>query len=227
MRCGQPKNRRGIRALAPFAAGAAGAHKADDHDAILNDLGRFAVVEGKVLSVRESGNLIYVNFGRRWSEDFTVTIAKRHQAGFYIGWGRAEIVVRADRAGSRVHRGTRRPVDRGYESGAIRDGRQPIGKEDGCGFGTSHRQGTGGGGAGSGACGLFRLLYRRPPDFAARSAEREGRSQHPCRPRASQDSGRLWRRLCQSDARRIRSIAPSKSWSPPRSGRTCITRSRS
>jgi hypothetical protein len=71
--------------LGVFAAGAAGLHQADRHDAILNDLGRFAVVEGKVLSVRESGNLIYVNFGRRWSEDFTVTIAKRHQAAFISG----------------------------------------------------------------------------------------------------------------------------------------------
>ena len=37
----------------------------------------FAVVEGKVLSVRESGGTIYVNFGRRWTEDFTVTVPKR------------------------------------------------------------------------------------------------------------------------------------------------------
>ena len=40
------------------------------------------MVEGKVLSVRESGGLIYVNFGRRWSEDFTVTIAKRNERVF-------------------------------------------------------------------------------------------------------------------------------------------------
>ena len=72
------------RALGVFSAGAAGAHKAGDYAAILKDLGRFAVVEGKVLSVRESGNLIYVNFGRRWSEDFTVTIAKRHQPAFIL-----------------------------------------------------------------------------------------------------------------------------------------------
>jgi hypothetical protein len=43
------------------------------------------VVEGKVLSVREAGNTIYVNFGRRWSEDFTVTIAKRLQPAFISG----------------------------------------------------------------------------------------------------------------------------------------------
>jgi endonuclease YncB( thermonuclease family) len=57
-------------------------HQADDPAAILTSLGRFAIVEGRVLSVRESGNTVYVNFGRRWSEDFTVTIAKRAEAGF-------------------------------------------------------------------------------------------------------------------------------------------------
>jgi endonuclease YncB( thermonuclease family) len=39
--------------------------------------GRFALVEGKVLSVRESGATIYVNFGRRWTRDFTVIILRR------------------------------------------------------------------------------------------------------------------------------------------------------
>ncbi|MGB7854677.1 MAG: thermonuclease family protein [Pseudolabrys sp.] len=36
--------------------------------------GQFALVEGKVLSVRENGATIYVNFGRRWAQDFAVTI---------------------------------------------------------------------------------------------------------------------------------------------------------
>jgi hypothetical protein len=49
---------------------------------ILAERGRFALVEGKVLSVRESGGTIYVNFGRRWSEDFTATIARRHERAF-------------------------------------------------------------------------------------------------------------------------------------------------
>jgi hypothetical protein len=44
--------------------------------------GRFALVEGKVLSVRESGATIYVNFGRRWTRDFTVTILQRLQKAF-------------------------------------------------------------------------------------------------------------------------------------------------
>jgi endonuclease YncB( thermonuclease family) len=44
--------------------------------------GRFVVVEGKIASVRERGGLVYMNFGRRWSEDFTVTILKRNERLF-------------------------------------------------------------------------------------------------------------------------------------------------
>ena len=44
--------------------------------------GQFALVEGRVLSVRESGATIYVNFGRRYTRDFTVTILKRQQRTF-------------------------------------------------------------------------------------------------------------------------------------------------
>jgi len=49
---------------------------------VLAQRGRFALVEGKVLSVRQSGATIYVNFGRRWSDDFTVTILKRNERNF-------------------------------------------------------------------------------------------------------------------------------------------------
>lgn len=44
--------------------------------------GHFALVEGKVLSVRESGAVVYMNFGRRWTRDFTVTVLKRQQRLF-------------------------------------------------------------------------------------------------------------------------------------------------
>jgi endonuclease YncB( thermonuclease family) len=56
--------------------------RAEDPAGILAERGRFTLVEGKVLSVRESGATIYVNFGRRWTQDFTVTIAKRHERSF-------------------------------------------------------------------------------------------------------------------------------------------------
>jgi len=55
---------------------------AEDFGGILALKGRFAVVQGKVLSVRESGATVYVNFGRRWSEDFTVTVPKRSERSF-------------------------------------------------------------------------------------------------------------------------------------------------
>jgi len=80
--------------LRPAEAGARAAHlglwgdpryfpkQADDVTGIAAERGRFTLVEGKVVSVRESGGTIYVNFGRRWSEDFTVTIAKRNERVF-------------------------------------------------------------------------------------------------------------------------------------------------
>lgn len=49
---------------------------------VLARRGRFALVEGRVVSVRESGATIYVNFGRRWAEDFTVTVLKRNERNF-------------------------------------------------------------------------------------------------------------------------------------------------
>ncbi len=40
-------------------------------------IGRFAVVEGRVLSVRQAGGTTYLNFGRNWTQDFAVTISRR------------------------------------------------------------------------------------------------------------------------------------------------------
>jgi endonuclease YncB( thermonuclease family) len=44
---------------------------------ILTGIGRFTVVEGKILSVRQAGATTYLNFGRNWTRDFAVTIPKR------------------------------------------------------------------------------------------------------------------------------------------------------
>jgi endonuclease YncB( thermonuclease family) len=49
---------------------------------ILADVGHFAVVEGRVLSVRQAGTVTYVNFGRRWTQDFAVTISRRMMGAF-------------------------------------------------------------------------------------------------------------------------------------------------
>jgi endonuclease YncB( thermonuclease family) len=46
---------------------------------ILAEQGRFALVEGRVVSVRESRGIIYINFGRRWTEDFTATVSKHNE----------------------------------------------------------------------------------------------------------------------------------------------------
>jgi endonuclease YncB( thermonuclease family) len=49
---------------------------------ILVRIGQFTVVEGKVLSVRQAGTTTYVNFGRRWTRDFAVTISRRVMPAF-------------------------------------------------------------------------------------------------------------------------------------------------
>ena len=49
---------------------------------VLAEQGRFALVEGRVTSVRQTGGIVYVNFGRRWSDHFTVTLLKRNEGMF-------------------------------------------------------------------------------------------------------------------------------------------------
>lgn len=49
---------------------------------ILAGIGRFTVVEGKVLSVRQAGATTYLNFGRNWTRDFAVTISRRMVPAF-------------------------------------------------------------------------------------------------------------------------------------------------
>jgi endonuclease YncB( thermonuclease family) len=55
---------------------------AESPDNILARMGRFTVVEGKVLSVRQSGATIYLNFGRNWRQEFAVTISRRLSPAF-------------------------------------------------------------------------------------------------------------------------------------------------
>jgi endonuclease YncB( thermonuclease family) len=56
--------------------------QAENLTQLQGEQGRFALIEGKVLSVRESGATIYVNFGRRWTQALTVIILKRQQRTF-------------------------------------------------------------------------------------------------------------------------------------------------
>jgi hypothetical protein len=55
---------------------------AESPDDILAGIGRFMVVEGKVLSVRQAGATTYLNFGRNWTRGFAVTISRRMVAAF-------------------------------------------------------------------------------------------------------------------------------------------------
>ena len=55
---------------------------AADGPANRSQQGRFSVAEGRVVSVRDSGGTIYINFGRRWSEALTVTILKQNVRSF-------------------------------------------------------------------------------------------------------------------------------------------------
>lgn len=51
---------------------------AESTDDILAGMGLFLLVEGRVFSVRQAGATTYLNFGRRWTRDFAVTISRRN-----------------------------------------------------------------------------------------------------------------------------------------------------
>ncbi|MBR0776883.1 thermonuclease family protein [Bradyrhizobium diazoefficiens] len=55
---------------------------AESPDDILAGIGRYMVVEGKVLSVRQAGATTYLNFGRNWTRGFAVTISRRTLPAF-------------------------------------------------------------------------------------------------------------------------------------------------
>lgn len=69
--------RRGLWADPNFAPLAA-----ENRVRLQGERGHFALVEGKVLSVRASGGTIYLNFGRRWARDFSVIILRRNERSF-------------------------------------------------------------------------------------------------------------------------------------------------
>jgi hypothetical protein len=51
-------------------------------EALRPHIGRFAIFEGRVVSVGARRALTYLNFGLRWSEDVTVAIEARHRDRF-------------------------------------------------------------------------------------------------------------------------------------------------
>ena len=65
-----------------FWADPAAIKNAESPGDILAGIGRFTVVEGRVLSVRQAGATTYLNFGRNWTRDFAVTISRRMVGAF-------------------------------------------------------------------------------------------------------------------------------------------------
>jgi endonuclease YncB( thermonuclease family) len=55
---------------------------ADNIAALNAAIGRFAVVEGRVIRVGETPSRTYIDFGRRYREDFTIIIPREARAGF-------------------------------------------------------------------------------------------------------------------------------------------------
>jgi endonuclease YncB( thermonuclease family) len=70
------------RASRGIWADSAAIKNAESPGDILTRIGQFTVVEGKVLSVRQAGAVTYINFGRRWTRDFAVTISRRVMQAF-------------------------------------------------------------------------------------------------------------------------------------------------
>ena len=63
-------------------------------------IGEFAIIEGRIHSVALKKNRIYINFGKNWRDDFTVSIAPEDKRAFSkakldpLGWGGKIIRVR-------------------------------------------------------------------------------------------------------------------------------------
>ena len=68
--------------LGLWADSSFGIKASDDLAGLLERRGRFTVAEGRVVSVRESGGTIYINFGRVWSRNLTVIILGRNKSAF-------------------------------------------------------------------------------------------------------------------------------------------------
>ncbi|HVT55334.1 MAG TPA: thermonuclease family protein, partial [Xanthobacteraceae bacterium] len=59
-----------------------GVEQAGDIESLTQALGRFAVVEGVIARVGETKSRTYLDFGRRYSRDFSIMIPRSARAGF-------------------------------------------------------------------------------------------------------------------------------------------------
>jgi endonuclease YncB( thermonuclease family) len=71
------ENRKGVWEKASFAV-----EQADRVEALSAAVGRFAIVEGVIRRVGETSSHTYLDFGRRYNEDFTIMIPRSARAGF-------------------------------------------------------------------------------------------------------------------------------------------------
>lgn len=60
-----------------WAASGAKIGSATDLDDLARRIGRYDIVQGRVLQVGHGRGLLYLNFGRKWREDFTVHVPQR------------------------------------------------------------------------------------------------------------------------------------------------------
>jgi endonuclease YncB( thermonuclease family) len=109
LRKGEARARRAKRGIWAEPAALKNTEMAGD---ILAVVGQFVVAEGRVDSVREAGATLYINFGRRWTQDFAVTISGRNKAAFeaagvpFKSLERKRVRVRGwveKRGGPRIH----------------------------------------------------------------------------------------------------------------------------
>ena len=69
-------------------------------DEVEDAIGEFAIVEGQIESVALNKNRIYINFGKNWKSDFTVSISPQDKRRFSkagldpLGWGGQKVRVR-------------------------------------------------------------------------------------------------------------------------------------
>ena len=94
--------------------------RAENYARLRAERGHFTIVEGKVLSVRESGSTIYLNFGRRWTRDFSVIILRRNQRIFNAAGLEPKAAARPPYQGARLARTAPRPGHRGRRARADR-----------------------------------------------------------------------------------------------------------
>jgi endonuclease YncB( thermonuclease family) len=59
-----------------------GVEQAENIEALITAMGRFAVVEGVVRRVGETSSRTYLDFGRRYNQDFSIMIPRSARAGF-------------------------------------------------------------------------------------------------------------------------------------------------